>query len=118
MMMTASTALTTRSGTVVNNKSPNGMPRKVETTSRLALPRWIMSPVLHDDDPGDRDRDEGGHRRGHLDGNDQGEQRHGHECLAEPECGADQGGEENHGQHGKGRLIGSHLRPRRACLAC
>ena len=111
-MTAARTALTTGSATVVSNSSPKGMPNRVDRISRPALPAWTLPPVPDEDEPGDGDRDEDGHRGGDLDRDDQGEQGDGDEGLAEPERRPDQGGEEEHGQDRERRVVRSHCASR------
>ena len=70
MMTAARAALTTGSGTLVNISRPNGMPNMVERTQPPGAARMDLPPVLQEDEPGDRDRDEDGHRGGDLDRDD------------------------------------------------
>jgi hypothetical protein len=56
-----------------------------------------LAPVLHDDDEGDRNRDEDGERGGYGERDAEGEQRDSDQRLTKAECGSNQRGEEGDG---------------------
>ena len=98
-MTTARAALTTGSATEVNISRPNGMPNSGGQNEPSGAARMDLPPIQCQDDTGHSDGDQDGQRGGDLDRDDQCEQGHGDQGLAEPERRTDHGGESDHGQY-------------------